>query len=395
MPRLLAIGPALDQSSYARVVRETLKPLGRRWTVRQFAPNHRGVPVDAGWPVLPNRDIADRYGVEQIAPIVADFDPDAIFIFNSFANLPRYAPLIDRLGSRRPRLVAQCPLLGPVTDPRLVARLAWLDCLVILSDGVKQHLAACLAESMRLGLIDRMPTLATIPHGFDATIFHPLGDRAALRRTIPGLHDLGDDAFVVLNANKNEPRKRIDLTLQGFARFAEDKPPNVRLYLHMGDPGGELRQLASALGIASRVVLASSEDGAHPRLDDASLNRLYNACDVGLNTASSEGWGMIGFEHAATGAAQIVPGAWICGELWKDHGELLEPASEQTSQHGYTCEISVTADSVASALQRLYRDETHRSRMAGQAATLAASPRFQWTAIADRWDGLLREICSR
>jgi len=50
-------------------------------------------------------------------------------------------------------------------------------------------------------------------------------------------------------------------------------------------------------------------------LDDRELNLLYNACDVGLNTASSEGWGMVSFEHAATGAAQIVPRSWVCGEV--------------------------------------------------------------------------------
>lgn len=273
--------------------------------------------------------------------------------------------------------------------------MAWLDGLVLLSDGVKQHVAACFAECLRLGIVVRVPALATIPHGFDASTFHHLGDRAAMRQTIPGLHDLGGGAFVVLNANKNEPRKRIDLTLHGFARFVRDKPQDIRLYLHMGDPGGELRQLASALGIGDRIVLASGGDGAHPRLDDEALNRLYNACDVGLNTASSEGWGMISFEHAATGAAQIVPGAWICGALWKDHGELLEPAPEQANQQGYTREISTTAESVASALQRLYSDDAHRSRMTRRAAMLAADSCFQWTAIAGRWDALLREICSR
>ncbi len=372
-----------------------MKPLGQRWAIRQFAPNHRGDPVDVGWPVLANQNIADRYGVEQIATIATDFDPDVIFIFNSFANLPRYAPLVDRLGSHRPPIVAQCPLLGPVTDPRLIGRLAWLDGLVVLSDDVRHHVAACFAECVRLRMIDRVPALATIPHGFDAKVFHRLGHRADLRRTIPGLHDLGDNALVILNANKNEPRKRIDLTLQGFASFASDKSRDLRLYLHMADPGGELARLAATLGIADRTIFAPGRDDGHPRLGDEALNRLYCACDIGINTASSEGWGMISFEHAATGAAQIVPGAWICSELWKNHGELLEPASQHTDQQSYTRDIVMTVESVASALERLYADMDYRAGMSAKAAKLAAERRFQWTAIADRWDALLHALRAR
>jgi D-inositol-3-phosphate glycosyltransferase len=50
----------------------------------------------------------------------------------------------------------------------------------------------------------------------------------------------------VLNANRNQPRKRIDITLRGFALFAVDKPETVQLYLHMGseDMGWNALQLA-------------------------------------------------------------------------------------------------------------------------------------------------------
>jgi glycosyltransferase involved in cell wall biosynthesis len=247
-PRLLAVGPTLDHSSYARVVRETLKPLASRRTIRQFAPHHRGDAVDLGWPILSNRANADRYGVEQIGSIVASLDPDAIFIFNSFANLPRFAPLIGRFGSRRPR-------------------------------------------------------------------------------------------------------------------------------------------------IADRTILARGADGGHPRLDDEALNRLYGACDVGLNTAAGEGWGMIALEHAATGAAQIVPGDWICGETWRGHAELLETVAEPPGPQSYTREFTVAPASVAAALERLYSDKAYCSGMAARAAALAGQSCFEWTAIADRWDALLRALC--
>lgn len=373
----------------------TLGPLAQSWDIRHFAPNHRQPSQHAGWQILPNCDIGDRFGVEQLPSIVANFKPDAVFVFNSFTALPRYGSLPARLGSPCPVLVAQCPVLGEVIDPRLIARLAFFDCVVVLSEVVRRNFADGFAECLRIGMIDRIPRLAVIPHGLDAGTFHRLGDRRTARAGIPDLENLGDDGFVVLNANRHEPRKRIDLTLDGFARFARNKPPGVRLYLHMADLSGDVRlsDAIKGLGIGNRVVLAAPGTDVHPKLSDGDLNRLYNACDVGINTASSEGWGMVSFEHAATGAAQLVPGCWVCGEVWQDHAELLDVKPIPPGPQQYTREAAVSAASVAAALERLYVDCGHRDRMATHAAALAGRPRFQWSEIASEWDALLRDLC--
>jgi D-inositol-3-phosphate glycosyltransferase len=202
-------------------------------------------------------------------------------------------------------------MLGEAADPRLVGRLAFFDCVEVLSETVRCHFADCLDQCLRCGFINRMPRLEVIPHGPDAGVFRPLGDCRAVRAGIPSLCDLPDDGFVVLNANRNQLRKRIDIMLEEFACFARDKPRSVRLYLHMGEmrDGTGLRALIQKLGVGDRVVLASTQPGGHPNLADSALNLLYNACDVGLNTASAEGWSMISVEHAATGAPQVVPGS--------------------------------------------------------------------------------------
>jgi hypothetical protein len=58
-------------------------------------------------------------------------------------------------------------------------------------------------------------------------------------------------------------------------------------------------------------------DNSRPKFSDEQLNFLYNACDVGINTTTGEGWGMPSFEHAATRAAQIVPHHTSLADLWK------------------------------------------------------------------------------
>ncbi len=275
-----------------------------------------------------------------------------------------------------------------------MGRLARFDRVVMLAETVRQQFSTCLAQCRDIGRTDHAPRLAVIPHGLDTRVFHPLGDRPAVRVTIAGLRDLPNDTFVVLKADRNQPRKRIDLKLGGFARFACDKPPGVTLSLHMGEAhhGTGLRALIQELGINERVVLTSTEAGGHPRIDDRALNRLYDACDVGLNTASGEGCGMTSFEHAATGAAQIVPGSWVCGEIWQGSAELLDSDRDQSDDARFTRQVAVTVEGVAAALQRLHADVPYRARTAARGAALAAEPRCQWSTIAASRDSLLREL---
>ena len=141
--------------------------------------------------------------------------------------------------------------------------------------------------------------------------------------------DLADpeNSFIVLNASRPDKRKRVDLTIAGFARFAAGKPANVRLCLHHAIMGGpeqaQIGALIEQLGLKERVHLNPLAGGV---IDDDALNLLYNACDVGINTSMGEGWGLVSFEHGAAGAAQIVPDHSACAELWRGRGEMIEPA---------------------------------------------------------------------
>jgi glycosyltransferase involved in cell wall biosynthesis len=396
-PRLLAVGPALDRSSYSRIVHGTLEHL-RGWEIDHLGINYREPLVETPWRIHPNSATGDRFGIGATVALAKAAAPDAIFVFNSFLALPRYWELPKLLGDARPPLVAQCPLLGEAVDPRLVARLAFFDCLVVPSEGVKRHFSASLGACLDAGLIDRVPRLAVVPHGFDPALFHMLPEsergteRRRVKREVFGA-DLPEDNFVVLNANRNEPRKRIDATLRGFALFARDKPPGVRLHLHMGESveGLTLSSLANDLGIAARVTIASPVPGVHPALSNVELNRLYNACDVGLNTASAEGWGMVSFEHAATGAAQIVPGHGVCGEIWEGCAEVL-PATPMPPGSRYTKEFTVAAEAVAAALERLYGDKDYRADLARRSYVHATSPAYRWGTIGTDWDRLLRAL---
>ena len=386
--RLLAIGPAFDGTSYSRVVENTIAHL-EDCDIVHLAVNCRDVPA-AVWRVRPNPRVGDRYGLIEASSIADEFKPDVIFVFNSFSELPRYAPLKEGLAPGA-ILVAQCPLLGEVVDPFLIGRLAFFDCIAVLSEGVRQHFEPCLKWCYETGSIARIPRLAVIPHGFDATVFHRIGSEEISRFR----HDrfgVGPAGFVVLNANRNEPRKRIDLTLRGFAQFAQDKPADVRLYLHMADPNGDLRALAEALGIGARVMIAGG--AKHPSLSDKELNQLYNSTDIGINTASGEGWGMISFEHAASGIPQMVPGHGISAEIWAGAAEIISSVKDVMPRR-YTVSYTVSIDDIAASLEHLYADSALRAELASRSCNRASNIIFQWYSIGRAWGDLFRDLVIR
>lgn len=231
-----------------------------------------------------------------------------------------------------------------------------------------------------------------MPHGVDTDLFHPLvaGRREARQRLFPGRQEVWD-GFLVLNANRNVWRKRVDLTLEAFAEFARGKP-DVWLYLHMGmnDRGVDLPALAARLGIADRLLL-TTDSPERPEVPDEHLNLIYNAFDVGVNTATAEGWGLVAWEHAATGAAQVVPRHSACREIWEEAALLLdveEPhAAPGDESYGLVSTVALT-----DALERLYRRPDFLEERSRAAFVHATAPQFSWTRIAEGWGEIFDEV---
>jgi D-inositol-3-phosphate glycosyltransferase len=108
--------------------------------------------------------------------------------------------------------------------------------------------------------------------------------------------------------------------------------------------------------MGKRVFLNPLTDGI---VGDDELNWLYNACDVGINTLMGEGWGLISFEHAAAGAAQVVPDHMACSELWCGWAELLPVEKTYTPDFSILEMGEVSVRRVAEVLEKVYRDPQH------------------------------------
>jgi glycosyltransferase involved in cell wall biosynthesis len=119
------------------------------------------------------------------------------------------------------------------------------------------------------------------------------------------------------------------------------------------------------------------------------LNRLYGACDVGLTTTMGEGWGLVAFEHAAAGGAQVMPRHSACEELWAGAASLVAPARRPVPPFSPFRMGEVTPEATAAALEDLYRDRDRLRATARACWRRSQDPALDWAAIGAAWRRLL------
>ena len=381
--RIVVVGDGVVPTGYARVVNSIFARLHDSFDVHQLACNYSGETRTQPWPIDAIGPAGDARSAALVGDSIARLAPDVVFMINDIWVINRYlAEIPDDVP-----VIAYCPVdSGPIA-PSAVAHFARA-----------RRIVAC-THYGRNQIRQAMPSLDVdiIPHGVDTSCFHPLDRSRAVSRSMARRQLYPDvpewqDAFIVLNANRNQPRKRIDTTIVGFAQFARNKPANVKLHLHMGVErvGWDVLELGRRYGIDDRMVVTT--DTPHmPAMTEAQLNLVYNACDVGVNTSSGEGWGLVSFEHAATGAAQLVPRHSACEELWQDAALLLEPAM-RIVEPSSLCELPlIEPRTVAAALERLHADSALCSDLGEAAYANALKSEYRWDAIADRWANLFSD----
>jgi glycosyltransferase involved in cell wall biosynthesis len=401
---LLVIGWYRVGMGLSRVLESAFRHLAGRWQIDVAAIGYDGPVIDVeGIRIHPsNRDGSDLLAAYAAIHLIEERRPDVVLCFNDVWYMQRYADVLrPHLGPTR--LAAYVPLDGGFADPEWARGLSAFDLVCVYTVWARDEVARAWT---RLGIdASRQPPIVVVPHGVDVAAFQPTPEllhtgfapaaRAIAKRLIfPGLEH-PDDTFIVLNASRPDPRKRIDLTLEGFASFARDKPPGVRLCLHhaLGQPGsaGEFETHAASLGIADRLLLNPLADCGRVPSDDW-LNLLYNACDVGLNTSMGEGWGLVSFEHAAAGAAQVVPHHSACADLWTEHAVLVPARRRYVPEFSILELAEVAPADVAAALDRLYADHAEQVRLARAGYDYVRRAEFRWEAVAERWTHALSHL---
>ena len=228
----------------------------------------------------------------------------------------------------------------------------------------------CFTESWKAHLKTRLTT-ATLPidvleHGVDTITYKPAasGERVAFRKQI----GVPADATLFINVNRNSQRKRLDLTVMGFARVLLTHP-NSYLAIVTGvkpEAGGYYNPLMIFMNELKKVGLEPTTYGQRlitidttppaAYFSDEIINQMYGAADIGVNTSNGEGFGLCQLEHMATGAPQVVLDiGGYRAFLDESTGVLIKPSSyeylAQLAGVGLT-QASATGDEVAEAMKK-------------------------------------------
>jgi D-inositol-3-phosphate glycosyltransferase len=398
--RLIAIGYNIAGTGLTRVMHSIMRRLADRHEIHYLGIGYSGDVVhDRGLTLYPtNPKGGDVFAAFQAIRLIDEIQPSLIFILHDIwvfeYYLHLFGPFRDRL-----RIAAYIPLDGRITNAPDAAPLEHADRVIAYTEFGRAQFEGAFRRLGEQDASRHFPAVDIIPHGVDRDRFFPFPEltqssfasegRAAAKRRVFGWPDAGE-SFVVLNASRPDKRKRVDLTVKGFAQFAADKPANVRLCLHHAimDEASErdLRSLIQQCGIADRVTLNPLGNGVAA---DDDLNLLYNACDVGINTSMGEGWGLVTIEHGATGAPQVVPDHTACAELWGEgRGELIPPVRSYVPEFSVLEMGEVSPDGVARALESLYQNPARRQALGAAAVAFARNPAHSWDVITRQFDDL-------
>ena len=384
--RSLLIGGAQSATGYGRVLRQighALAPLGPVDCI-QVGPDE-GLPAPGA--SLHNPDRFDFGARRFVAQAVVDLDPDVALVLHDLDYCAEIAHRIAGLGARC-AVITYCPLEGTLAATAPVTSLGAADAVVLYTPG---DAAAVAQRFERRG--GRCPLITSIPHGVAHASFVPLDDPDGARRCLFGPAFADRTSFVVLNANRPVPRKRLDATLYLFARFASDKPASVKLLLKAAGTGcrpSDIGELIQALGLVERAHWVDTLGLQHP-LPDQTLNLLYNACDIGLNTSQGEGWGLISYEHAATGAPQILP-QHPSSQPWRGYPGLIATLKRDAAHGEMFGRAEIDEAAALKMLERLYADATFRAEAGRHARRIALQPELDWTVIEAAWRRLVNQV---
>ena len=376
MAKILYCGDAFVQTGFGRVAAHLLPILAKEHDVHVLAVNYWGdyCPEAQNYKVYPAGIHGnDPFGAHRIASIVDQVKPDLIWTTNDFwVNLNLWEavkPFKETLGFK---FYSYSPIDSYGIFPETMRLASDWDGFGVYTEFGAEEVRKAGYES----------TVDIIPHGVDKSLFFPI-DQNECRREL----GIPEDIFIVFNGNRNQPRKRIDITIKSFIKFAKDKP-DARLWLNMGnkDLGWDLiplfKRIARDEGYdpTQKLILVGPAYDTNNCLPIEKLNKVYNACDIGINTCMGEGWGLVNFEHAATGKAQLVPDHTSLKEIFYNVPRMDVESWEVDRHYGLDRGIP-SADHGAELLSYYYDNRDVLKKDADWCYERACEPAFEWDNI--------------
>lgn len=285
----------------------------------------------------PNSGGIDGMGMTRLPYLIDELRPDVVCILQDPWNIAGYFAQLDRVLPTLDPDLAPPPIIGWIAvDGQNQRDAPHLNRLAHVAVWTNFALGA-----LRLG--GYTGPASVIPLGVDTDRFRPY-DRSMCRREI--FKDVAtaadgttrpvvsDTSFVVGVVGRNQPRKRLDLTIAYFAEFVRQchargqlSAIDPHIHFHVaptGESGADLLSLGAWHNLGGRMWITTPPigQGVHP----SRMPLVYSAYDVLLTTSQGEGWGLPMLEAMACGVPVVAPD-WSGLGSWAQDAAYLIPCS--------------------------------------------------------------------
>ena len=386
--KILWSGDIVAKTGFARVTENLIERLKDRYEIVVIGNNWWGdpTPLQQTFKMYPssNRFATEPFGVQRIREVVEREKPDIVFVNNDMWIVNGiYKQIKDKHEKKEFKFMAYMPMDS----------YGWTGCITEHINAWDEIICYTEFGAMDWQMWGCQKPVSVIPHGITDGQFFPM-DKAECRKRL----GLDQESFIVFNGNRNQARKRIDITIDAFSRFAVGRP-DTKLYLHMGmkDQGWDVMPLfgkamrRQGLDPNGRIIM-TTKNAQPPNVEVPMLNCIYNACDVGVNTCKGEGHGLVNHEHAACRVAQIVPDHTSCKEIFEGTGELIDCPFVDVDVNLNRDMPMPSAEHLAKILAGYYDDRKKLAAVADACYERATDEKYQWSVIAHQFDELFQEV---
>lgn len=330
------------------------------------------------------------FGFEQVTEFVTMNKPDICVVYNDMVVVSNILNKLKEVKNHKFKIMVYIDQVYLHQKPEYVKRLNEEADYVLCFTPYWEQIAKS------IGIVK--PT-GYLQHGFDPRVHYPVPK--ALARQYFGLKK---DDFIILNLNRNQPRKRWDTCLQAYADFVSKHMNDpVKLLIATSVNGAwnlmevyerELKKRGISLeqGMKHLILIDNPQ-----QLTDEEINILYNVADVGINTCDGEGFGLCNFEQAAIGTPQIVPYIGGFRDFFDESCALvIEPkltfyidgARDGVGGEAQLCDWS----DFSNALEKYYANAGLRVQH-GKLCRERILKNYKWSDLGERFYEQLKDTC--
>jgi FkbM family methyltransferase len=343
---------------------------------------------------------SELYGVNVICDQIQLIKPDLVFIYNDIIVISR---ILNNFSQKKIaktfKLFIYLDLVYTFEKINMVRHIDnYADLILVFSECWKENLIQMNVKSDKIKIL---------PHGFDTDKFFPIDILEARKQ-----FNFSQDDFIILNSNRNSYRKSIDKTIDAFIKFLSVKNSDKRIKLFLNLDTDE-KNVFNSYNVFNQLEIACLRNnlnysnvinnhiyinGSRENFSDETLNLLYNACDIGINTCIGEGFGLCNLEHGGIGKPQIISGVGALRDIFKsEYSTIIEPVGEyyipqSTDNHGGYAKLCSTNDFVLGMIK--YFDNYELKQNHGILCLKTIKSKYCWKNILSDLDKIIDEYAT-